>query len=86
MSLFREGSPPMHITEVARNVFDVTGAGDTVVSVIALALAAGSTLEQAIHLANRAAGIVVGKRGTATVALDELRASIASAEQFLPGV
>lgn len=73
MSLFREAVEPLHIAAVARNVFDVTGAGDTVVSTLALALAAGATLEQAIHLANLTAGIVVGKRGTATVTLDELR-------------
>jgi D-glycero-beta-D-manno-heptose-7-phosphate kinase len=75
MSLFRTGFAPVHIATVARHVFDVTGAGDTVVSTLAMALAAGSALEQAVHLANRAAGIVVGKRGTATVMLDELRES-----------
>jgi D-beta-D-heptose 7-phosphate kinase/D-beta-D-heptose 1-phosphate adenosyltransferase len=73
MSLFREGLAPLHIATVARRVFDVTGAGDTVVSTLALALAAGAALEQAVHLANLAAGIVVGKRGTATVTLEELR-------------
>jgi D-beta-D-heptose 7-phosphate kinase/D-beta-D-heptose 1-phosphate adenosyltransferase len=73
MSLFREGLAPMHIATVARRVFDVTGAGDTVVSTLALVLAAGAPLEQAVHLANLAAGIVVGKRGTATVTLEELR-------------
>jgi D-beta-D-heptose 7-phosphate kinase/D-beta-D-heptose 1-phosphate adenosyltransferase len=72
MSLYREGFVPVHIGTVARNVFDVTGAGDTVVSTLALALAAGSPLEEAVHLANLAAGIVVGKRGTATVAREEL--------------
>jgi D-beta-D-heptose 7-phosphate kinase/D-beta-D-heptose 1-phosphate adenosyltransferase len=75
MSLFRPGLAPLHIAAVARNVFDVTGAGDTVVSTLAMALAAGSALEQAVHLSNQAAGIVVGKRGTATVMLDELRAT-----------
>jgi D-beta-D-heptose 7-phosphate kinase/D-beta-D-heptose 1-phosphate adenosyltransferase len=73
MSLFRSSHPPLHIPTVARNVFDVTGAGDTVIGTLALALAAGATLEQATHLANWAAGIVVGKVGTATVTLDELR-------------
>jgi D-beta-D-heptose 7-phosphate kinase/D-beta-D-heptose 1-phosphate adenosyltransferase len=72
MSLFREGLAPVHIATFARRVFDVTGAGDTVVSTLALALAAGVALEQAVHLANLAAGIVVGKRGTATVTLEEL--------------
>jgi D-beta-D-heptose 7-phosphate kinase/D-beta-D-heptose 1-phosphate adenosyltransferase len=72
MTLYRDGTAPVHIAAVARNVFDVTGAGDTVVSTLAMALAAGSTLEEAVHLANLAAGIVVGKRGTATVTLEEL--------------
>ena len=73
MSLFRNGSPPAHIPAVAHNVFDVTGAGDTVISTLAMALAAGSTVEQATHLANWAASIVVGKVGTATVTLEELK-------------
>jgi D-glycero-beta-D-manno-heptose-7-phosphate kinase len=73
MSLLRSGFPPAHIPAVAHNVFDVTGAGDTVISTLAMALAAGSTLEQATHLANRAASIVVGKVGTATVTLEELK-------------
>jgi rfaE bifunctional protein kinase chain/domain len=57
----------------AREVADVTGAGDTVISALALACAAGAALEDAARLANRAAGIVVGKFGPATVTLDELR-------------
>lgn len=72
MSLFLDGERMVHIPAVARQVFDVTGAGDTVVSTLAMALAAGATLEQAAHLANRAAGIVVGKFGTATVTIEEL--------------
>ncbi len=78
MSLFRTGNAPVHIPTVAHNVFDVTGAGDTVVGTLAVALAAGATLEQATHLANWAAGIVVGKVGTATVSLAELRESAAT--------
>lgn len=74
MSLFLNGAEAVHIAAVARNVFDVTGAGDTVVSTLALALVAGATLEQAARLANRAAGIVVGKFGTATVTIKELLA------------
>jgi D-beta-D-heptose 7-phosphate kinase/D-beta-D-heptose 1-phosphate adenosyltransferase len=73
MSLFRSGFSPAHIPAVAHNVFDVTGAGDTVISTLAMALAAGSTPEQATHLANRAASIVVGKVGTATVTLEEIK-------------
>jgi D-beta-D-heptose 7-phosphate kinase/D-beta-D-heptose 1-phosphate adenosyltransferase len=59
----------------AREVADVTGAGDTVISALALGLASGATLTDAARLANRAAGIVVGKFGPATVSLDELRQS-----------
>jgi D-beta-D-heptose 7-phosphate kinase/D-beta-D-heptose 1-phosphate adenosyltransferase len=77
MALFRTGADPLHIAAVARRVFDVTGAGDTVVSTLAIALAAGAALEQAVELANLAAGIVVGKRGTATVTLEELRQEVA---------
>jgi rfaE bifunctional protein kinase chain/domain len=76
MSLFRDDLPPLHIPSAARSVFDVTGAGDTVVGALGLAFAAGASLEQAAWLANRAAGIVVGKAGTATVTLDELRSSL----------
>lgn len=78
MSLFLNGAQAIHIPAVARNVFDVTGAGDTVVSTLALALAAGATLGQAGRLANRAAGVVVGKFGTATVTIEELLAEDAA--------
>lgn len=74
MSLFGAGAP-LHVPTVAREVFDVSGAGDTVIGTLAAALAAGSTLEDAVRLANRAAGIVVGKLGTAVVTADELFAS-----------
>jgi D-beta-D-heptose 7-phosphate kinase/D-beta-D-heptose 1-phosphate adenosyltransferase len=73
MSLFIPGRAPVHIPTFARNVYDVTGAGDTVVSALALALATGAELESAAHLANRAAGIVVGKLGTAHVTSEELQ-------------
>ncbi len=72
MAIIRDGQAPYHIPAATRNVYDVTGAGDTVVSVMALALAAGATLEDAAQLANRAAGIVVGKVGAATVTVEEL--------------
>jgi D-beta-D-heptose 7-phosphate kinase/D-beta-D-heptose 1-phosphate adenosyltransferase len=75
MSLFRRGAPPLHVPAVARHVFDVTGAGDTVISTLALALAAGAPPEQAVALANLAAGVAVGKVGTARVTLAELRAA-----------
>jgi D-beta-D-heptose 7-phosphate kinase/D-beta-D-heptose 1-phosphate adenosyltransferase len=63
----------MALPAEAREVADVTGAGDTVVSALALAMAAGASLPDAARLANRAAGIVVGKFGPATVSVDELR-------------
>lgn len=71
MSLFRDG-PTLHVPAQAREVFDVSGAGDTVVAVLACALAAGQTMEAAVKLANRAGGIVVGKLGTAAVTPTEL--------------
>jgi len=76
MSLFEAGAPPLHIPTVAREVFDVTGAGDTVVGVLALALAAGAGLPQAAQLANIAAGIVVGEFGTVPVTRDQLLAAL----------
>src|SRR5262249_11753608 len=75
MSLFEPGAGPVHIPSMARDVFDVTGAGDTVAGTLALALACGAQLETAAHLANRAAGIVVGKVGTAQASAEELLAS-----------
>lgn len=72
MTLFRTDREPLQISAAARNVFDVTGAGDTVAAALALALAAGATLEEAALFANRAAAVVVGKVGTACVRPDEL--------------
>ena len=73
MTLLRQGAPEFHLPTQAREVFDVTGAGDTVISVLAAALAAGEELPAATALANLAAGIVVGKLGTASVSVPELR-------------
>lgn len=73
MTLLRPDSGPLHMPTEAREVFDVTGAGDTVISVLAAALAAGATLESATALANLAAGVVVGKLGTASASIPELR-------------
>lgn len=81
MSLFRHGETPVHIPSAARDVFDVTGAGDTVISCIVLALSSGATLIQAAHLANLAAGIVVGKVGTATVTPEEVLGSLVPASE-----
>lgn len=72
MSLFPPGAPSIHIAAQARTIYDVTGAGDTVVAVLALMLASGLDLLGAAQLANYAAGIVVGKVGTACVTIDEL--------------
>jgi bifunctional ADP-heptose synthase (sugar kinase/adenylyltransferase) len=62
----------LHASAVAREVYDVSGAGDTVIATLAVMLGAGLSLVEAVSLANRAAGIVVGKLGTATVDYDEL--------------
>ena len=83
MTLLRAGQPPLHLPARAREVFDVTGAGDTVVATLAAALAAGEALPRAVALANLAAGIVVGKAGTATVSAFELAA--ADSEGSEPG-
>ena len=73
MSLFRPGRDPLHLPARAREVYDVTGAGDTVMAVLAAALAAGAPLERAVVLANAAAGVVVARLGTAAVGPEELR-------------
>lgn len=76
MTLIERDKDAFHLPTRAREVFDVTGAGDTVISVLAAALAAGTSLQQATVLANTAAGIVVGKLGTATVTTEELRSEL----------
>jgi D-beta-D-heptose 7-phosphate kinase/D-beta-D-heptose 1-phosphate adenosyltransferase len=76
MSLFQQGCEPLHLPTVAREVFDVTGAGDTVVGVLALALAVGAPLTAAARLANIAAGIVVGEFGTVPVERAQLLAAL----------
>jgi D-beta-D-heptose 7-phosphate kinase/D-beta-D-heptose 1-phosphate adenosyltransferase len=75
MALFAEGRMTLVPTR-AREVYDVTGAGDTVIAVLTLALAAGASMIDAVHLANHAAGIVVGKVGTASVTPSELLSSL----------
>src|SRR5205085_1254784 len=75
MMLLGEDGEPVYVPTAAREVYDVTGAGDTVIATLAASLAAGATLVEAAMLANHAAGIVVGKVGTATAAADELLAS-----------
>lgn len=76
MTLLRPGEEELHLPAKAREVFDVTGAGDTVIAVLASAVAAGAELPQAVALANIAASIVVGKLGTATVSGPELRRAV----------
>ncbi len=76
MSLFEQGGKITHIPTVAQEVFDVTGAGDTVISTLTLAMAAGAALGDAARLSNFAAGIVVGIVGTATVTPKELKRKI----------
>jgi D-beta-D-heptose 7-phosphate kinase/D-beta-D-heptose 1-phosphate adenosyltransferase len=76
MALFVGGSPVLHIPTRARQVFDVSGAGDTVMAVFVLSLLAGATAEDAARLSNQAAGIVVGKVGTAAVTAAELEAEL----------
>jgi D-beta-D-heptose 7-phosphate kinase/D-beta-D-heptose 1-phosphate adenosyltransferase len=76
MTLLRPGLAPVHTHARARAVFDVTGAGDTVVSTLALALAAGIDITVAIDIASVAAGLVISKVGTATVDVAELRAAM----------
>jgi D-beta-D-heptose 7-phosphate kinase/D-beta-D-heptose 1-phosphate adenosyltransferase len=72
MALFHPGSKPVLIPSVARQLFDVVGAGDTAVATLAVALASGFSLQEAMVWSNIAAGIVVGKPGTASVSLQEL--------------
>ena len=72
----RAGQTELHLPAHAREVFDVTGAGDTVISTLAVSLAAGADLAEAVVLANIAAGIVVGKLGTAVVSAPELRRAV----------
>jgi len=75
MLLCQHGQKPFHIPTVAQEVFDVSGAGDTVIATFTLAIAAGASPIEAAMLSNHAAGIVVGKVGTATASPDELVAS-----------
>jgi D-beta-D-heptose 7-phosphate kinase/D-beta-D-heptose 1-phosphate adenosyltransferase len=75
MLLCRRGLKPFHIPTLAQEVFDVSGAGDTVIATFTLAVAAGASPLEAAIISNHAAGIVVGKVGTATISPDELLAS-----------
>jgi D-beta-D-heptose 7-phosphate kinase/D-beta-D-heptose 1-phosphate adenosyltransferase len=72
MLLCQRGQHPFHVPTVAREVFDVSGAGDTVIATFTLAVAAGASPVEAAVLSNHAAGVVVSKKGTATVNPGEL--------------
>ena len=72
MTLFERQRPPVSIPARSRLVYDVTGAGDTVIAALAVMLACGLSLRDAMPIANRAGGIVVGKFGTATASYEEL--------------
>ncbi|MBA3453406.1 MAG: D-glycero-beta-D-manno-heptose-7-phosphate kinase [Deltaproteobacteria bacterium] len=76
MTLFRASTAPFHVRALAKEVFDVTGAGDTVVAALALALGASIPFEQAVELASAAAAVSVSKRGTSTVSPAELAAAL----------
>jgi D-glycero-beta-D-manno-heptose-7-phosphate kinase len=78
MLLLEEDNEPYVLAAYAKDVFDVSGAGDTAISVLALALAVGASPTEAAELANRASAIAVGKLGTATVTTGELQAAIAN--------
>jgi rfaE bifunctional protein kinase chain/domain len=79
MALFEKGKPPFLIpVHGTTDIVDVTGAGDTVISVFTLALACGASFREAAHLANYAGGIVVMKKGTATLTVEELKEAIYS--------
>lgn len=85
MTLLRAGQPELHLPALGHEVYDVTGAGDTVIATLAAAIAAGDDIENAINIANHAASIVVAKLGAATVNIDELR-RVAQKERCAHGV
>ena len=78
MSLISQDGKKTDIPTKAQEVYDITGAGDTVISIFSIALSAGIDMATAAHLANCAAGIVVGKLGTATTTLQEIEQFICS--------
>lgn len=86
MTLLRPNQAPFHLPTQAKEVYDVTGAGDTVISVLATAIADGRPYEEACYLANAAAGVVVGKLGTSTVTPTELENAIHHREETGFGV
>lgn len=86
MTLIEGDKPAQHFSASAREVFDVTGAGDTVIAVMAGCLSAGLSLSEATHFANHGAGVVVSKLGTASVSPDELQSAAANADSSRAGI
>ena len=86
MTLLRAGHAPLHLPTRAREVFDVTGAGDTVISVLAAALATGLDMAESTALSNIAAGVVVGKLGTATVSVAEISKALRDQDEVQRGM
>ena len=86
VTLLQKGQPPHHQPTRAREVFDVTGAGDTVSAALGCGIAAGLSLRDATALANLAAGVVVGKLGTATASIEELYAAMQAQAPLARGV
>jgi D-beta-D-heptose 7-phosphate kinase / D-beta-D-heptose 1-phosphate adenosyltransferase len=84
MVLFEKNKKPFRVKTEARQVFDVSGAGDTVLAVFGLAVASGTSIQNSVAVANTAAGIVVGKVGTATVSKQELASALKSHDHDLP--
>jgi len=85
MMLFERGAEPYHTPTRAREVFDVSGAGDTAIALFSLAVCAGATLREAAEISNHASGVVVGKLGTATLSAEELIESFLKDEERLGG-
>ncbi|MBL4783658.1 MAG: bifunctional D-glycero-beta-D-manno-heptose-7-phosphate kinase/D-glycero-beta-D-manno-heptose 1-phosphate adenylyltransferase HldE [Porticoccaceae bacterium] len=85
MTLLQPNQAPVHLPTQAQEVFDVTGAGDTVISTLAACLAAGSSFSEATVLANQAAGLVVAKLGAATISLQELQATLHTLDEMPRG-
>jgi D-glycero-beta-D-manno-heptose-7-phosphate kinase len=79
MTLFRNGEKPFHLDSLARNVYDVTGAGDTVIAGLGAAVGAGADLAEAAEIANIAAGLVVEEVGTTAIDVKKLKEAIAAA-------
>jgi rfaE bifunctional protein kinase chain/domain len=82
MMLFQPDRPPLHIPPQAREVYDLSGAGDTAIALLTLALACGASPQEAAQISNHASGVVVGKLGTATLTPEELRESFRGEDPY----